>query len=145
VLVATSLRDASLAERDEVERLLVDYLFEFDGTTEPYPYLDAYWQEEDRLPLLIEVEGDVVGLCLIRRREGAWSIAEFTVIASQRRRGVGRSAVESLATRAKSEGAAYLEAEVQPINRQALPFWLAVGFTAVEVSDTGVAMTRRFL
>jgi ribosomal protein S18 acetylase RimI-like enzyme len=143
--MAIELRDASLADRDEVKRLLVDYLFEFDGTTEPYPYLDAYWQENERLPLLIEADGRVVGLCLIRRREGGWSIAEFTVIPSHRRRGFGRAAVESLATRARAEGGAYLEAEVQPINRQALPFWLASGFNQVEESNTGVAVTRRSL
>ena len=45
---------------------------------EPYPYLDAYWEEPGRLPLLVEVDGEVVGLCLVRRRCDGWSIAEFS-------------------------------------------------------------------
>lgn len=42
MLVASNLRDASPADRDELERAFMDYLFEFDGSTEPYPYLDTY-------------------------------------------------------------------------------------------------------
>src|SRR5262245_27954048 len=49
------LRDASIDDRAELARLLAAYLFEFDGRTEPYPYLDAYWSEAERLPFLIEV------------------------------------------------------------------------------------------
>jgi ribosomal protein S18 acetylase RimI-like enzyme len=142
--VAVTLRDIPLADRGQVERLLADYLFEFDGI-DPYPYLASYWQENERLPILIEAHGRVVGLCLIRRREDGWSIAEFTVIPGQRRRGLGRAAVEALARRATSEGAAYLEAKIHSNNRQALPFWLAVGFNQVEESDTGMAVTRRML
>lgn len=64
---------------------------------------------------------------------------------SHRRCGFGRAAIEELAVRASLEGASYLEAEVHPINRQALPFWFAVGFTQVEESGTGVAVPRRSL
>lgn len=140
-----TLRDAQLGDRDRLQRLLADYLFEFDGRTEPYPYLDAYWEERERLPLLIEVDGEVVGLCLIRRRDGGWSIAEFSVLPDQRRGGVGRAAVDALAVRARAEGAAFLEAKVHPTNREALPFWLAVGFSEVEGPGTGVTVTRRTL
>jgi predicted acetyltransferase len=145
VSVAVELRDAQLEDRDRLERLLADYLFEFDGRTEPYPYLDAYWEEPERLPFLIEVDSKVVGLCLIRQRDRGWSIAEFWVLADRRRDGVGRAAVEALAARARSGAAAYLEAKVHPDNREALPFWLAVGFSEVEEPGTGVTVTRRAL
>lgn len=92
-----TLRDAQLDDRDRLERLLGDYLFEFDGRTGRYPQLAAYWAEPERLPLLIEVDGEVVGMCLIRRREGGWSIAEFSVLPARRRDGVGRAAVDALA------------------------------------------------
>jgi predicted acetyltransferase len=142
---AVTLRDARVEDRRRLEQLLADYLFEFDGRTEPYPYLDAYWTEPARLPLLIEVDGEVVGLCLIRRRDRGWSIAEFSVLPTRRREGVGRAAVEALAARARSEGAEYLEAKVHPDNRAALPFWLSVGFTEQEGPGTGVTLTRRAL
>jgi predicted acetyltransferase len=145
VLVVMSLREAQFDDRDRVARLLADYLFEFDGRTEPYPYLDAYWEEPERLPLLIESDGDIVGLCLIRRRNEGWSIAEFTVIPSQRRAGVGRAAIEALRARACSEGAAYLEAKVHPNSRGALPFWLSLGFSEAEPPETGVTVTRLLL
>ncbi len=143
--VAVTLRDAQLEDRDQLQRLLADYLFEFDGRAQPYPYLDAYWEEPERLPFLIEVDGEVVGLCLIRRGDCGWSIAEFSVLARRRRRGVGRAAVDALAARACSDGAAYLEAKVHPDNREALPFWLTAGFSEVEGPGTGVTVTRRAL
>jgi ribosomal protein S18 acetylase RimI-like enzyme len=145
VLVAVKLRDARLEDRDRLSRLLADYLFEFDGRTEPYPYLDAYWEATERLPLLIEADGEVVGLCLIRRRDDGWSIAEFSVVPDRRRGGIGRTAVEELAVRARSEGAGYLEAKVHPDNQEAVPFWLAAGFRRVEGPGAGVTVTRRSL
>ena len=67
--VNVTLREASLEERGEVRRLLADYLFEFDGRTEEYPYLDDYWREPERKPFLIDDDGEVAGLCPIRTHE----------------------------------------------------------------------------
>lgn len=36
------VREAEQGDRETVGRLLAEYLFEFDGRTEPYPYFDAY-------------------------------------------------------------------------------------------------------
>jgi GNAT superfamily N-acetyltransferase len=137
------LRDAAIDDRPELERLLAAYLFEFDGRTEPYPYLDAYWSEAERLPLLIEVDGAPAGVCLIRVRDGGWSIAEFSVEPSYRRAGVGRAAIEALVERARAVGARHLEAKIHPDNAEALPFWSAVGFERVR--STPVVKTRRLL
>jgi ribosomal protein S18 acetylase RimI-like enzyme len=122
------LRDAQREDRARLEQLLAAYLFEFDGRPDPYPHLGAYWEEPERLPFLIEADSEVVGLCLVRQRDKGWSIAEFSVVPDRRRGGVGRAAVDVLAARAHAEGAAYLEAKVHPNNREALPFWLSVGF-----------------
>lgn len=145
MLVKVGLREALRNDREDVEQLLADYLFEFDGRTGPYPDLDAYWREPERLPFLIEADGEVAGVCLVRRRQDGWSIAEFSVVPAHRRGGVGSRAVEQLAERARSERAAYLEAKVHPDNPAALPFWLAVGFSDVEPAPTGVTVTRRYL
>jgi predicted acetyltransferase len=140
-----NLREAMPEERDLLERLLGEYLFEFDGRTEPYPYLDLYWEEPERRPFLIEADGEPIGLCLIRDRDQGWSVAEFWVQPNQRRFGVGRTAVEAVADRGRAAGAEYLEAKIHPDNPAALRFWLAVGFHEVEGPGTGVIVTRRSL
>jgi predicted acetyltransferase len=147
VLIETvALRDAALGDRERLGALLADYLFEFDGQTAPYPYLDAYWRDKSRLPMLIEVNGQIVGLCLIRLHKAVWSIAEFCVVAALRRQGVGRRAVDALSLRAKASGATYLEAAVLSGHPEALRFWLAVGFEEIEVADgetVGRHLSRR--
>ena len=129
--------------RDELQRLLADYLHEFDGRTEPYPHFDAYWEEPERAPYFIVDGGDVAGLVLIRVLDGGWSIAEFSVVPARRRGGVGHHAVEALAQRARGAGAHYLEAKIHPGNGTAFLFWTACGFELV--SSDGVLITRRAL
>jgi ribosomal protein S18 acetylase RimI-like enzyme len=141
--VGLTVRPAELGDRELLRQLLSDYLFEFDGRTEPYPYFDAYWEEPERLPFLLEDGGLPVGLCLVRVRNGGWSIAEFYVVPGARRTGIGRDAVDAVAARARTAGAAHLEAKVHPDNQEALPFWLAVGFTVID--SPGVVVTRRRL
>ena len=141
--VDVTLREAAIEDREQVRELLADYLFEFDGRTEAYPYLDAYWQEPERIPFLIEAGGDVAGLCLIRVRDDGWDVAEFTIVPERRRGGVGRAAIEAVARRARAAGATHLSAKVHPANRRALPFWLATGFR--EVAADGPIVTRRDL
>jgi predicted acetyltransferase len=145
VHVNLNLREALPGERTLLERMLAEYLFEFDGRTEPYPYLDLYWEQVGRRPFLIEADGEPVGLCLIRDRGHGWSVAEFWVQPSLRRLGVGRTAVEAVVERGKAAGAECLEAKVHPDNREALPFWIAAGFHEVEGPGTGVIVTRRYL
>ena len=138
-----TLRQATRDDRGRLRGLLAEYLFEFDGRTEPYPYFDAYWSESERLPFLIEADGELVGLCLIRIRDGGWDIAEFSIRPDHRRRGMGRAAVEAVAERARRAGAAHLQAKVHPDNHEVLPFWLAVGFRVQ--GAPGVVVTRREL
>ena len=140
-----ALHDAKPDDSPLLRRLLADYLFEFDGRREPYPHFDAYWREPERLPFFIEADGEVVGFCLIRVQADGWSVAEFSITPAERRSGIGRAAMNAVAERARAAGADYLEAKVHPNNREALPFWLAVGFSAVQGPGTGVTVTRRTL
>lgn len=135
------LRRADAGERELLRRLLAEYLFEFDGQTTPYRYFDAYWDEDNRLPFLIEAEAQVVGFCLIRVRGRDWTIAEFAVNPEKRRNGVGRTAVEAVVEQADAAGASYVEATVQIGKVEALAFWRACGFRTVEERD--VTVTRR--
>src|SRR5437763_8118440 len=107
----THLQPAGAADRELLRHLLADYLFEFDGRATPYPYLDAYWIEPERLPFLIAATDGIAGFCLIRVLDGGWQIAEFSVLPERRRGGLGRDAVEELAARAKAAGANHLEAK----------------------------------
>jgi ribosomal protein S18 acetylase RimI-like enzyme len=141
----THLRPAAAADRELLRRLLADYLYEFDGSTAPYPHFDAYWAEPERLPFLIADDDALAGFCLIRVLDRGWQVAEFSVLPEQRRGGIGRDAVEELAARARASGASHLEAKVHPDNREALPFWLAVGFTVADESAGGATVTRRDL
>jgi ribosomal protein S18 acetylase RimI-like enzyme len=138
--VAT-LRAAEPDVRELLRQLLADYLFEFDGQTEPYRYFDAYWREPERRPFLIDGDGEIAGFCLIRTLDDCWNIAEFSVLPEKRGGGLGRSAVENLAARAHAAGATQLKANVQADKPAALAFWLAAGFVIVREGDPVV--TRR--
>jgi predicted acetyltransferase len=74
--------------------------FELDaaGRFDPYPHLADYWSAQDRLPLLIEADGWVVGFALINavsHRGGVVerNMAEFFVMRKHRRRGLARAAL----------------------------------------------------
>lgn len=67
----------------------------FDGGTPDgqgrfdYPYLDAYWQEEGRSPLVFVREGNEIGFAFVRRLgEIEVEMAEFYVMPRFRRTGV---------------------------------------------------------
>ena len=138
-----TLRPAEHADRELLRGLISDYLYEVDGRREPYKYFDAYWTEPERLPFLIDANGELAGFCLIRVLDDCWHIAEFSVLPEKRRNRIGRSAVEDLAARACNAGAKELEAKVHPDNHAALAFWLAAGF--VIVSEPEPIVTRRTL
>lgn len=136
----TLIRRATPDERDLLRELLTAYLIEFDGQTTPYRYFDAYWSEPERLPFLIESDGEIVGFCLIRLRGPDWTIAEFTVVPERRRRGIGRVAVAAIRDIASNSGASFVEATVHREKTQALAFWVACGFRVAEQGE--VIVTR---
>jgi len=105
------LRSAKQHEKNLLEDLMQDYLQEFSVFTEVesnpdgtflYPYLDFYWQDPARVPFLFRVDGDIVGFALVRNEMEPVSgqplshVAEFYVVPSLRRSGLGRAAVNKL-------------------------------------------------
>ncbi len=69
---------------------------ELDSNGAPaYRWFAAHWTDENRLPLFIQVDGEIVGYSLIRKLTPGWSEAEFTVRADWRERRVGLQAVEA--------------------------------------------------
>ena len=60
-------------------------------------YFDAYWMEEERHPFKIIQRGGPAGFALVRQLEdGVYSIAEFFILRSHRKTGLGRKAATML-------------------------------------------------
>lgn len=59
-----------------------------------YSYLDYYWVEAERSPLIVRVDRKLAGFVLINQHthfpENQYSVAEFFILRKYRRRGVGR-------------------------------------------------------
>ena len=73
---------------------------EFEGTDLDdhglfgYRYLDDYWVEEGRVPLIVRLSGRLVGFVLVNKhsytREDRFCIAEFFIMRKYRRQGIGK-------------------------------------------------------
>ena len=97
---------ADFSRRNVIDQMLQDCLREFsafDGGKPvaqgrfDYPYLDAYWREEGRSPFVFLREGNEIGFAFVRRLgEGEVEMAEFYVVPSSRRTGMGRVAAKAL-------------------------------------------------
>ncbi|MET0181678.1 MAG: GNAT family N-acetyltransferase [Caulobacterales bacterium] len=134
-----SLQHASLDERGALENLLQLYAHDFsefspedehtyeldaDGRFEPYPHLDLYWREEGRLPLLIRLDGVLIGFALLNRvsPSGAavdYNLAEFFIARKYRRNRLGSAAAEEIFARYPGRW----EVAVTQHNLSALVFW----------------------
>lgn len=72
-----------------------------DGRFEDYLYLDSYWTDADREPLLIRADGALAGFALINTFAHSglpidFSVAEFFVARKYRGAGVGRAGALSI-------------------------------------------------
>ena len=55
-----------------------------------YPNLPLWWNGADHYPFLVRIDGKLAGFALVKREaDGVWDVAEFFVLRSYRRRGVG--------------------------------------------------------
>jgi len=89
--------EAALTDKPVLRNLLELYQYDFSAFDDidvgadglyNYRYLDNYWTESDRHPLLFRVDGKWAGFALVRA--GApHDMAEFFVMRKYRRRGVG--------------------------------------------------------
>ena len=78
-----------------------DFAFNAEGRFEPYPYMDAYWSEPDRWPLLIRVGGEAAGFALVNTHSHRGGVVErnmgeFWVARKHRRGGVGAQALHQI-------------------------------------------------
>ena len=98
-----------------------------DGRFPPYPWLDSYWDEAGREPLLIRADGNLAGFILINREGHSgqpcdFNMAEFFVARHYRREGVGgAAALQAIVARP-----GLWEIAVARRNTPAIPFWRGV-------------------
>lgn len=65
-------------------------------------YFDVYWTEATRHPLKITVGGEIAGFALVRQlQSSSYSMAEFFILRSYRRAGIGRQSAIALFDRFK--------------------------------------------
>ena len=81
-----------------------EFEIEEHGDFGPLPYMDDYWREPDRHPLLIRVNGHPAGFALINAHSHLTgghierNMGEFFVARKHRRRGVAAEAVRQVLT-----------------------------------------------
>ena len=61
-----------------------------------YPYLDHYWTEEGRFASFIRADGAIAGFVMVRALDVGVSMAEFFVLRSHRRDGIGAFAARAV-------------------------------------------------
>jgi len=94
------LAPAGIQSKEVVRRLLEFNAYDFSRLTRAdlgrdgifgYRLLDGYWTDPARHPFVIEVDGVIAGLVLVRHGEPS-RIAEFLVLPKFRRAGIGTTA-----------------------------------------------------
>jgi predicted acetyltransferase len=136
-----AVTQATIPQRALLDRLLQLYLHDFSeyaplgsphGEVDEngrfaYRWLDSYWQEADRVPLLIRANSRIAGFVLLNQ----WSaldqpvdrvVAEFFVLRKYRRARVGTRAAHLVFHRYPGRW----EVPVADYNREALLFWRSV-------------------
>jgi predicted acetyltransferase len=98
---------AGLGDKPVLRQLLELYRYDFSEFDDAdvdehgvygYRYLDSYWTEPDRHPLLFLVDGSWAGFALVRAGD-PHDLAEFFVMRKYRRRGVGSMLARDLFAR----------------------------------------------
>lgn len=90
-----------------------------------YPHLPLYWKEPHRYPFLIRADGQLAGFVFLQRLslvsgdEEIWDIAEFFILRSHRRRGLGIKAAHAVWRMLSGNW----QVRVMERNRQAKQFW----------------------
>lgn len=125
---------AKREHREVMERLFQLYLYDFSEFVDldvngeglfDYPSLAVYWQEPDRFPFFIEVEGKRAGFILIKKETAqvedieVFDVAEFFVLRGYRRQGVGTRSAHMIWDRFPGRWVV----RVMKVNNPALRFW----------------------
>jgi predicted acetyltransferase len=133
------IRLATEAERPLIEAMFQYYVYDFsemgtpddddfdlepDGTFGRYDYMDTYWRDADRIPLIIRCGRKLAGFALINAHSHSGqpldrNFGEFFVMRKHRRGGVASAAVREIVTRYPGRW----EAAIMQRNAAAQAFW----------------------
>ncbi|MEQ8267029.1 MAG: GNAT family N-acetyltransferase [Parvibaculum sp.] len=101
-----------------------------------YPWLDSYWRDAGREPLIFRAGGRLAGFALLNKLTHSglpadWNMAEFFIARKYRRGGAGTAAAHAIFTARPG----LWEAAVMRTNTGALPFWRKAAAGHPLVSD----------
>lgn len=107
-----------------------------DGRFPDYPYLDTYWHEPARVPLLLRMDGHLIGFALLNDYAHSGmavdrNMAEFFILRKHRRGGLGTAAAHAVFSRYPGTW----EAAVARRNLAALAFWRRAVASHPDVRD----------
>ncbi len=151
LLRSVAVSPAIFSERALLENLFQFYAYDFsefagpdsgelqfngDGRLDAYPFMNAYWTESDRWPLLIRVGGRLAGFALVNARSHTGepidrNMGEFFVARKYRRHGVAAAAVRQILTLHPGKW----EIAIAARNIPAQAFWSKTISTAPNVSE----------
>lgn len=133
--VMVDVRPASSAEQGILDNLFQLYAHDMSEFLEielddegkfHYPPLPEYWTDAERFPFIIEVRGNLGGFALVRRimstlggGHNTMDVAEFFILRSCRRLGVGMKAASDIWNRFPGTW----QVRVLERNRAAAIFW----------------------
>lgn len=125
---------ALLEQQPILENLLELYIHDFSELRKleigpngrfGYPHLPLYWREPGRHPLLVRMDGHLIGFALVKRGSqisengSVWDMAEFFVLRGYRGRGLGTEIAHEIWTRFPGPW----EVRVMKSNHSAHRFW----------------------
>jgi predicted acetyltransferase len=126
--------EVSIEQKPVLKNLLELYAYDFTEFVSKdvdcsglygYSYLDYYWTEEGRYPLMIYSDGNIAGFVLIRRyfddelSDHIYSIAEFFIMKKYRKQGIGKT----IAFQIFNMFPGLWEVAVLDVNKPAQIFW----------------------
>ncbi len=124
--------DAQSNDMEVVRNLVRFYIYdmaEYTGWPAPetglyggVDNLETYWQEEDRHPFIVRVDGELAGFSLVNQHDGRWHIGEFFIVRKFRRTGVGTHVAKSMFDRFRGD---WCVMQLPP-NKPAVGFWRRV-------------------
>jgi predicted acetyltransferase len=132
--VSVEVLPASPAQKPIVANLLELYSYDFSELIElklgadgrfGYAPLPLYWEDPNRHPFLIRVDGHWAGFVFVRRGsqisgdERVWDMAEFFIVRGCRRLGIGTRAAHHIWKRFPGKW----EVRVMDRNQRARAFW----------------------
>lgn len=122
---------AAGSEKSLIAGMMQTYLHELSPFTNQspggngryqYPFLELYWHEQGRHPLVIRNGRSVVGFALVREVKGGTTMAEFFIKPDHRKQGHGRAAAKAIFHQFPGKWAV----RQQLMNAKAQTFWRKV-------------------